>query len=628
MNTQAYGNETGLSKATFLDSFSAAVQKSVQMARGGLNSRRGVVEGIVEEGSISRDKNNGRKFWFTVVYGFNHINSIAELWEKLKEYNNNCSEAWAIGGDFNNVLKFQERIGSDVTAAEILPFQNCVSWCQLQDIPAIGSYFTWNNKQGAVIRVYSRIDRLMVNSEWINHYPEAFANFLPEGLYDHCPCIVHFGEVVGRKRAPFKYYNIWSMSYEFEKTRKLRHKPLDPELIAVERTLAQEYAQLMKAKHSFLMQKSKADWAVEGDDNTAYFHASLRSRRSKNKVIQIVDIHGDCQTDSHGINEAFEEYFTQILWTNKEVMRVHMPTVRRGKLITINMHSILLKPVTVDEIKQAMYSIPGTKAPGPDGYTSQFFKDSWDLTGECVTAAILDFFNHGKLLKKINNTVLILIPKIDRPVCVTQFRPIACCNTIYKCIIRLLCNRLGAVLPHIISPNQSAFVKGRVIVENILICQDLVRLYTRKACSPRVMIKVDLQKAYDSIEWAFLKDMLNALQFREMFIQLIMECVSTPSFSIALNGEFFLVLMVVQEKEGFKFHPLCKPLALSHLCFADDLLFNGVPKEIITEIIHLAGIVEDKLPFRYLGVRISAKRLSALDCAKLVDKISSLVDSD
>ncbi|XP_074318568.1 uncharacterized protein LOC141655383 [Silene latifolia] len=92
--------------------------------------------------SFVQDKINGRKFWFTVVYGFNHINSRVELWEKLKEYSNSCNKAWAIGGDFNNVLQFQERIGSEVTAAEIIPFQNCVSWCHLQDIPAIGSYFT------------------------------------------------------------------------------------------------------------------------------------------------------------------------------------------------------------------------------------------------------------------------------------------------------------------------------------------------------------------------------------------------------------------------------------------------------------------------------------------------------
>ncbi|XP_074293325.1 uncharacterized protein LOC141620319 [Silene latifolia] len=236
----------------------------------------------------------------------------------------------------------KERLGSDVTSAEINPFQDCVSWCHLQDIPAIGSYFTWNKKQGVETRVYSRIDRILVNSEWIARFPNAFANFLPEGLYDHCPCIVQFEADIRRSRAPFKYYNMWSLSPGFDDMVKecwrqdvegtkifqvvskmkslkgqlkklnknefndiennssitvmaltqiqknLRASPMDPDLIAAERALSQDYALMLKAKHMFLMQKSKAEWAVDGDDNTAYFYASIRSRRSRNKVIQIV----------------------------------------------------------------------------------------------------------------------------------------------------------------------------------------------------------------------------------------------------------------------------------------------------------------------------------------------------
>ncbi|XP_074315351.1 uncharacterized protein LOC141651545 [Silene latifolia] len=277
LNSQNYSKDIGPSKATFTDTFSAAVQRSVQMAKGGINSKKVLVARIVEEGFTSRvetrvksnnwlnirnnlcsswalctnnslqkngrvwllwdpacfdvnvvditsqtihsfvmSKVTGRKFWFTVVYGFNHSAGREMLWNKLKDYDRSCHEAWAVGGDFNNVLNYNERIGSDITVAEIAPFQDCVSWFQLQDIPAIGSFFTWNNKQGVDSRVYSRIDRMLVNAEWISIYPEAFANFLPEGLYDHCPCTVQFDSLISRDRAPFKYYNMWSLSSEFE----------------------------------------------------------------------------------------------------------------------------------------------------------------------------------------------------------------------------------------------------------------------------------------------------------------------------------------------------------------------------------------------------------------------------
>ncbi|KAL9242128.1 hypothetical protein vseg_016160 [Gypsophila vaccaria] len=162
--------------------------------------------------------------------------------------------------------------------------------------------------------------------------------------------------------------------------------------------------------------------------------------------------------------------------------------------------NILMQPVTADEIYQVVMSIPDGKAPGPDGYSSKFFKASWPIIGPDITQAIQDFFETGKLLQQINSTIITLIPKKVRAQTVLDFRPIACCNTIYKIISKLLCNRLGSIFPDIVHVSQSAFIKGRSILDNILICQDLVRLYNRKSCSPRSILKVDLKKAYDSVE--------------------------------------------------------------------------------------------------------------------------------
>lgn len=151
-------------------------------------------------------------------------------------------------------------------------------------------------------------------------------------------------------------------------------------------------------------------------------------------------------------------------------------------------------------MKHALFSIPDEKSPGIDGYTSQFYKKPWDIVGPEVVDAIQDFFLHGKLLAEVNVTALTLIRKVRCPSTVEDYRPIACCSIIYKIITKLICNRLGCVLPDLVAPNQGAFIIGRSIITNIMLYQDLVKRFnpSRKHVLGALM-KIDLRKAYDSI---------------------------------------------------------------------------------------------------------------------------------
>lgn len=186
---------------------------------------------------------------------------------------------------------------------------------------------------------------------------------------------------------------------------------------------------LQQAKISFLTQKAKGVWIADGDDNTKFFHSCIRARRAKNKVIQIKDAMGNEWNHPSHISEAFRHYYIELMGTQKHTKAVHNQIVRKGGPVLNNQHhSILLKPVTGLEIKEALFSIPGNKAPGPDGYSTQFFKDSWHIVGDSVIAAVQEVFQHGKILKQLNATILTLIPKKSNPMSVTEFRPIACCT--------------------------------------------------------------------------------------------------------------------------------------------------------------------------------------------------------
>ncbi|XP_074271555.1 uncharacterized protein LOC141595487 [Silene latifolia] len=393
--------------------------------------------------------------------------------------------------------------------------------------------------------------------------------------------------------------NIVSLAVE-NIQKALIDSPSDTDLLQQELDLAHDLKDLITARDSFLIQKAKVQWSLEGDLNTSYFHHSIKKRVMMNKVFQIEDKDGRLCTDGTAIQSAFLDYYHDLLGSHKSTDVVNSNVVRKGVCCTEAHSALLNRPVIADEVKKSLFSIPSNKSPGPDGYTSHFYKDSWDIVGKDICEAVINFFDTGRLLTQINSTVITLIPKIDRPTSVKHYRPISCCNVIYKVISKLLCSRLALILPDLICKTQGAFVKGRSILENILICQDLIRQYNRGKASPRCLFKLDLQKAYDSIEWAFVDQMLEALLFPEKFRRMIMLCISTPTYTLNLNAAQFgffngrrglrqedpissLIFCICMEylsrlmdfatrKWYFRYHPMCKSLRLTHLLFVDDLL--------------------------------------------------------
>jgi len=159
----------------------------------------------------------------------------------------------------------------------------------------------------------------------------------------------------------------------------------------------------------------------------------------------------------------------------------------------------MCSPFTYQDIKLAIFSIPNVKSPGPDGFSSGFFKSTWSTTGPLVCSAVHHFFWTSSMPLSLGHTKLLLLPKVPNPSQVKDFHPISCCTVIYKCIAKLLCGRLKEVLPHLIHQAQGAFIKDRELLSNVLICQDIVRGYARQHISPRCLMKIDLHKAFDSV---------------------------------------------------------------------------------------------------------------------------------
>jgi len=167
---------------------------------------------------------------------------------------------------------------------------------------------------------------------------------------------------------------------------------------------------------------------------------------------------------------------------------------------------------------------------------SNFFVTPGILLGQILLRLFLVFFQSCKLLGEINATIISLVPKVPHPKSPNQFPLISCCNVTYKVISKIIANRIKPMLPQLVDVSQTAFVPGRSIGDNILMAQELLHRYHIPNGPARCALKVDISKAYDSVDWDFLLCVLHRMNFPPCFVSWIKACVTTTRFSVKVNG--------------------------------------------------------------------------------------------
>jgi hypothetical protein len=214
--------------------------------------------------------------------------------------------------------------------------------------------------------------------------------------------------------------------------------------------IADLIVELNRREEIMWKQRSRIQWLAAGDKNTRFFHLRASRRRKKNKINQLKKENGVVTEDVMEMSRMVTSFYKELYTTEgTEEMDEVLNSVPRK--VTPEMNSQLLIPFEEKEVKEALFQMFPTKAPGPDGFPVHFFQRHWEVCGEEVTSIVLKVLKGEEQLNNINKTLIVLIPKVADAMELGQFRPISLCNVIYKIASKVVANRLKAILPEIIS---------------------------------------------------------------------------------------------------------------------------------------------------------------------------------
>ncbi|KAL6218194.1 hypothetical protein ACLB2K_011409 [Fragaria x ananassa] len=376
-------------------------------------------------------------------------------------------------------------------------------------------------------------------------------------------------------------------------------------------SITKRIEELWVLEEQFWHQRSRVSWLKLGDQNTNFFHQSATKNRQRNRILRLRNSHGQWMDSDASIAATFLSYYQQ-LYTSVGPRDLDDILLLIDPVVTTSMNDCLSTPVTLVEVKQAILGLGSLKAPGPDGFPGLFHQTYWHSVNKVIHEATVSFFQTGQLLQEINKTHLVLLPKVAHPEHAFQFRPIGLCNFSYKILSKIMANRLKPFMPDLISENQAAFVVGRQIQDNVVIAHEMFHhLKLLKQSSMGAFgLKLDISKAYDSVEWDFLQAVLFALEFQPHWIMLIINCVRSVTLSILVNGKpspYFTPTRGIRQGDPlspYLFLFVSDVLSTLQINYSKSTLFfsPNTDSALVQTLSTLFGISSVTNPGKYLGL--------------------------
>ena len=261
-------------------------------------------------------------------------------------------------------------------------------------------------------------------------------------------------------------------------------------------------------------------------------------RRQRNKIRCLKDGIGEWIIEEEAVKEHILNGFRKLYSTDLEMSYRDSPVSKfSGSFLTEKERNWMGREVSDEDVKVGLCSLKSFKALGPDDLHAGFYHHFWVEVGRSICEEVKAIFKDGLVSDHLNETLVTLIPKCKSPESLNNYKPISLCNSIYKIASKILVERIRPYLNKLVSPFQTAFMPRRKGLDNVLVAQE--RCYApdkKKGKEGYMAIKVDLEKAYDRMEWCFIHKVLQAYHFPQSLIRVIMSCVTSNKVSILFNG--------------------------------------------------------------------------------------------
>jgi hypothetical protein len=454
-------------------------------------------------------------WWFTSVYGPQADGDKALFLEELEAIQDVCNGPWAVVGDFNLILQEADKNNTRINRRNMPFFRRTVDMLDLRYMQLHGRLFTWSNERSNPTLV--KLDRFLASSDWEDLFPFCHLKALSSDISDHCPILMlsnvgiksksrfHFEvfwpkftdylEVVERgwqclddiidpfrrldcplrnsarelqswaaqKIGNVKEQLLMAKEVGYQLDRAQERRVLSDDEMDIRRNLKGMCLRLATLERIIARQRSWITYLREGEANTKFFHlhASFRKRRNRIASLQKDRV----QTSNHAeMAEVLLSYYDALL--SHEVPRTTRLNFAMIGIQQLDLAALELS-FTEKEVWKTIRELPTDKLPGPDGMTGAFYKSAWPVIKDDVMTAINAFYTvDRRQFRCVNGALLTLIPKKEDTAAPQDYRPISLIHSFPKLVSKMLANRLAPRLDDLIKRNQSAFIKGRSILDN------------------------------------------------------------------------------------------------------------------------------------------------------------------